>query len=398
MGNTVADIGDLEERLKKSTDDPTRISLLNQLSEIYVTTRYQKAILYNQQAIKHATSTSNQKGLAKAFLIQGTLLNIQRKPIAAITAYKKSDSLYTRLVDMPNKVDVYSQLAQVFLEYQDTTQAAIYLEDALNIAVGNKYTNGAMSTTKLLGKVYIAQQKYTKADKILNDGINATAQLKSGKTKALGHLYVQFGRAYGQQKQYKKAIDLLQKGLKNSQEAKNPATTIRGLHYLGLVAQAEQQDQKAVNYFEQSIKVANDHQRKLLLSENYLHWAQILVQEDKSNEELNQGLLLAEKAYETTSNYSNPVLSQNAVKILLEAYTRQKKPAQVKEYQAIYQTLNDSIRSRANQKQLGLMAFQLKIQQQAQIEKIQGQHQAQINKTNNQKQWLMLILLVSALG
>jgi len=384
------DVDSLEERLGKSTNDPTRIALLNQLSEAYMGKSYQKALLYNQQALKHATSTSNQKGLAKAFIIKGNLLNIKREPINAIDAYQKADSLYTRLVDMFNKVDVYVLLANVFLEYKDTTQTLHYLEEGLHIATGNKYAQGVISSAKALGTVYVAQQKFNKANKTLQAAINATKQLKSGKVKELGLIYTQFGVAYLHLQRHSKAIQLLQQALKHSQASKDQVTIIRALHYLGLACQATQKVNEASDYFNQSIKIATNNDTKLLLSENYLYLAKLLVQDNNTD----QGLSFAEKAYETTSDYTNPALSKEIVQALLKIYEQQNATSKIKEYQRVYQTLIDTLQARAIQKRLALQSFQLKIQQQAQIQKIESQHQQRMSASNNQKQWLILALFM----
>jgi len=390
QGATPLDVDSLEERLGKSIDDPTRITLLNQLSEAYISKSYQKALLYNQQALKHATSTNNQKGLAKAFTIKGTLLNIQRKPMNAVIAYKKADSLYTRLVDMFNKVDVYNLLANVFLAYQDTTQTLRYLEEGLDIAVGNKYTKGVIATAKTLGKVYVAQQKTKEAEKTLQAATKAAQQLKSGKVKELGLIYKQFGVAYLQTQQYNKASELLQQALKNSQEAKDQPAIISELHHLGVASQATQKADKATDYFRQSITIAVRNELKLLLSENHLYLAKLAMQDNN----LSLGLYFAEKAYETTSNYTNPALSKEVVKLFLKIYEKQNDPAKTKEYQQVYQTLTDTLQVRAIQKSTALQAFQLKVQQQAQIQIIERKHQKQVDASNNQKQWLVLTLFL----
>ncbi|OJJ15651.1 hypothetical protein BKI52_37850 [marine bacterium AO1-C] len=394
QSTTAVDVDSLEESLGKSIDDPTRIALLNQLSEAYINSRYQKAILYNQQAIKHATSTSNQKGLAKAFAIRGTLLKLQRKPLEAISAYKKADSLYTRLVDMPNKVDCYVMLANVFIEYQDTTQTLKYLEEGLIISSGNKYTAGVIAAATHLGTIYASQKNSKQFEKMLQDATKAANQLKSSKSKELGVIYAHFGYLYLQQKQYNKASELLLQALQNSQKAKDQPTTIRGLHYLGLVYKATQKDNKASDYFNQSIKMAVDNDTKFLLSENYLCLARLLTKAGASTEAINQGLSFAEKAYEITSDYTNPALGRDAVKILLNIYDQKNEQAKVGEYRRVYQTLTDTLQNRTIQKRLALQAFQLKTQQQTQIERINDKHLQKIDAANNQKQWLVLALFL----
>ena len=385
------DLDILEEQLGKSINDTVRISLLNQLSEAYITRSPQKALLYNQQALKHATSISNQKGLAKAYIIQGAIFSSQKKPLETIKAYKKADSLYTRLVDMFNKVDCYVLLADVFLEYEDKARALIYLEEGLTIADGNKYTNGIISTATVLGEVYISQGAFKKAENTFKQAITAVGKQKSTqKTTDFLNIHSRYGYAYLSQKKYQQAHPLFQKALKNAQELKDNQEIIRQLHHIGLVAKGENKTKEAVEYFDQSLKMAISGNLKTYLSRNYLNLAQILTQEGSTDQD--KGLAFAEKAYETESNYTNPMLARNALGIILEK--SENSPDQLESYRKTYNMLNDTIQARMVQKQLGLQRFKLKTQEQKDIAEIQRIHQQKMVSANNQKQWLVLLLFL----
>lgn len=175
-----------------------------ELSEIYISRgEYQKA-LETLSSIQE-----NQPLLAKAYLGLGEQAEEKKLWAEAISFYRKAilndPALFTYLNS--KLLNDYSQLSLYFIEQNDLPNAAITLQEGLNVFPGDK------DFLLKLGEVYAILKKYSKAIKAYEIVLQSYPDLKEEITLKLAPLYLSRGDYFLNKAEYQKALELFKKAM-----------------------------------------------------------------------------------------------------------------------------------------------------------------------------------------
>lgn len=309
---------ELKRQLATATDS-SKVNILNQLGEAYLSANADSAIYYFNQAGKVSAEIQYHKGRLQALGGNGFAQHVKGNNEKAALFFRQlirqADSLRVKL---DNRQDYLLGLATVILD-GSPLEATRLAREALALNRKNEDKLGQIKALKTLGKIYSQRKNYQLAidqhvaaidlARSLNEnklaGVNLIAAgvlyNKQGNTpKALEYYFqaidigdhsgdrelasaakLKVAHIYYNQKKYQQAIALYTDVLKHYEQAADITGQMNLNYFIGLSYKSKADPKAALNYFFKAHEYARKLNDKSLMAKNYIERASSYLQLDR---------------------------------------------------------------------------------------------------------------------
>ena len=273
----------LKSQLAKATTNEAKIEILGHLSKILMNSNLMEAEKYGKEMISLAEMTRNRKLMVQALLINGERYSYLagRKD-----NLDKAMGYYEQALEMARKNKLDEEMVRAYLLLSEVSRSLPDNVKALN------YSNQAFSNVNLIkndsllakvhlefGSVYLAQNEKILALKNYMTALRIAEELKNNTLQRAG--YSRLSTFYFMLEDFDKAIDYQIKAYQQLDFIKTgqtPYAKVQDLSRIGDIYAAKKNNDIAMNYYEQSLKLADSLKYEPIkaiayrsIINNYLH-------------------------------------------------------------------------------------------------------------------------------
>ncbi|KAB3532876.1 diguanylate cyclase [Alkaliphilus pronyensis] len=215
----------------------------------------------------------------------------------AIKYFKKVIKLANHEDQLQLTIEAGSRIGYIYLYRNELDIAEQFFLKAVENAEAIDYQEGLLKSAYLLSRVYMFNRKLDKLEAISRKYLEVAQQLK--RIDYVGMFLSQIGVNYFYRAKEVKALSLFKESVVYLEKANNIEDTCRPINNIGVILQDHFQDSKqAREYFEKSLKIAQQYNRVEDIIVAYNNIADSLMIDHKANEAieiLNKNVLLAQE-------------------------------------------------------------------------------------------------------
>lgn len=343
----------LETALRKSSQDTNRVHLLNQLASKFQFANPAKAMKYAEESISLARKIDFDIGLATAYRLAGVLSVDKSDFNNGSSYYQKAMSLVGGRTDS-RSVRLYAMLQHnigVIYHYREEYDSAVdyYLKAA-------RYYNEVgeesllFNTYNNLGHIYSMMLDRNSAFKYAVKAFELSEKLKDS-TK-IGFAAIAFASAKMELKQYDRLEPMLTRSLSIARESDNHYMQGKSYLLMGrLYLEGFKDNSKSLPMMEAALRAMEKAGNEYEIAATY----QALGEGYSQNNQHNKAREYLVKALEIGRRLGLLQIEQYVLRNLAEVEERTNNPRKAFEYLKDYIKVNDSLTSKANQKQVNML-------------------------------------------
>ncbi|MNK00373.1 Response regulator aspartate phosphatase J [compost metagenome] len=385
-------IDSLQNVLKKSKEDTSKVNTLNQLSkELLFTANYPNSLANAQTAYKLAIKLNYAKGQAVSLLSIGNVNLYLGNFDKSIEYYHRSLKISTRIGDKETMAKCVNNIGAIYNHQGDINQALKYYNRSLEIT---KQTDDKVGTARCLiniGAIHTFQSNVPKALECYHQSLKILE--KTNEQQLIATCLTNIGIIYDNQGDKSKALDYYHRGLKTLEKLGDKVGVARTLNNIGVVYQNSKELKKALYYYTRSLSIEKEIGDKQLIANSLTNIGNVYLEEGdlpkalgyytkalKQDEEigdkkltvntlhkigtiyLKQGDLTEAKAYAERSMVLAKEIGftgdiQYAADLLSQIYQKQGKGMQALEAYQLFIKMRDSINATENRQAATEMKF-----------------------------------------
>ncbi|MCU0445372.1 MAG: tetratricopeptide repeat protein [Microscillaceae bacterium] len=242
------EIEKLENLLKLTKNDTSRVNILNRLAEKYLKETPTKARRFAEEALDIAEQLRYRVGIRNSTDNLGMIYQTQGAYAKAIEFYNKSLVIKESEKDRNGVADSYNKLGSTYIFVEDIDRAIDYYKQALKIREQTGDLKGMTGTLTNLGSAFYKKNEYSESISYHQEALNLADSL-SDKTLIAYNLN-RLGETFFRMKDYRESMRCYQQLLHLGQRIDNKAEIQRA--YLGMSQLAAAQDdfRKAYQYYQ----------------------------------------------------------------------------------------------------------------------------------------------------
>ncbi len=252
---------------KKYDEDIT--SALNSLGiATYFSGDYNQAIKYFEQSYEIDKKLGNKTGVAKSLNNMGIIYRNQGNYRMALDCYMRSQKINESVSDSSGTANCLNNIGIIYIDQREFDQAIICFEQSLKIRKAIKDQKGIATSynnlgwikdeqgleAKKTGNVILANQLFDEAMKYHQASLKI--ELESGFPSGITSSYTNIGKVYKDKGDLNKALEFYLKGLEAGKEKADKKLISQTLTNIGIIYLHLGELQKAKDYCEQGLSIS----------------------------------------------------------------------------------------------------------------------------------------------
>ncbi|CAG5017108.1 hypothetical protein DYBT9275_05702 [Dyadobacter sp. CECT 9275] len=330
-------IDSLENLLRKSSEDTSRVNLLVDLAMEYWASAPENTIHYSEKALQLAQKLNYLRGQARSY--QGIAVYHWQKSdyISSIATYKKGKKTYEQIGDKAGIAKILSGMGLVYGEQGNYTEALDHYLQAVAIFRELGYQSGIAGTLNSIGNVHKNQKNFEEA---LASYTQAMAiWTKTGDQKSMAGYYINAGSIYCKQKKYPEAIASANKAVGIFEKLKDSNGQIICHNNLGETYFQQKDYTHALAEYQKALEINEQYQSKKLMISSYNGRGNVLAALNRFSESVDS----YKKAADLAVGMGLRPQLQRSYEGLATVYGSNKDYSNAFHYQKLAATLKDSI-------------------------------------------------------
>ncbi len=395
--NAQAPIDSLKSVLKAAKIDTVKVNIYNKIADKFKESNPDSTAFYAQKATSLSLKIKYNFGLANAYINTGNSNIIFGNYAAALTYFKKAQSVYEPLLeeDPTNTMIknglarayasagvVYSEESNYYMALENYQKALkLYQEAGQKVNISKAYNN--------IGIVYKSQLNYPKALEYLKNALHIQEELGE---QAAAVTLTNIGAIYFENGQYDNALKSYTKARKLFEKNDNKRGFALLNNYLGNYYTKQNNALLAKEYYFTSLGMYEEMQNKFGASLSLYKIGQLYCDQKKYNE----AMPFAIKSLAYAKEISVLDQTYHSEKLVSDLYGFLNNPAESLVHYKNYITARDSITNQENNKKFALaeMNFEYKKKEALLAEKNKRQTQFTIFAIAGTLLLILLILVV----
>ena len=261
-------IDSLQNLLKTSNDDTTKVNTLNDLCKQYINKgNYEAAMQYADQALFRAQKINFKKGIAYSFGNIGLIYKYQGNYGKALDSYFNSLTIREQIEDKRGLANTYNSIGLIY-EYQGNYEKALdshFKSLKIMEEIGNK--KGVSFSYNNIGIVYEKQGNYEKA--LDNYFKSLTIKEEIGYKQGIASSYNNIGNIYYYLKNYDNALGNYEKSLKIEEEIGDKSGMADSYNNMGIIYLNQRNYQMALESHLKSLKIYEEIENQNGIASTY---------------------------------------------------------------------------------------------------------------------------------
>ncbi len=248
-----SDTDSLYNVLRKSHDDETKIGIYLALSEAYVETSNDSALVYADKALNLSVASGNKEWIADAYLQAGLVHSNMDENEKALVFFQKALSLYKDTGNDDKTALVYDRISLIYYFLNHYEEAGNYARLALDLGtkIGNKDVIGR--SLFYLGNISKRLNNYEQALDYYQQSLKIRRE--TGKKDEIASVLNNIGSFYMERADYKNAVKYLEETLEIRRQLHNPRSTGIVLTNLGNASLELGDIDKAIAYYKEALGI-----------------------------------------------------------------------------------------------------------------------------------------------
>lgn len=257
----------LSELKAPPKSDQAKVDVLNELSLAYFfDSQQENALLYATQARDLAAEIAYKTGEAIALRNRGNHFYSTANYEMAIEQYKKSLEISEEIDYDDGIAAALGNIGGMYNELSNYREALTYYQRSLELYQKNDDRSGMGSAYNNIGLAYVYLSDYPKAIDAFQNAIQIGEKIKDKPlmVKGLNNM----GFLYSNLQDYEKSLTYAQRAREIYRETGNQRGESYALNNLGIITakMSDSQDPKALEYYEQSLSLAQQVDDRMLIS------------------------------------------------------------------------------------------------------------------------------------
>ncbi len=391
-----SNIDSLYNQLKFTTNDTSRINLLNQISrQNYLSGNSDEIIPSANKALILSQKINYKNGILSSYKNIASAYRMYAENQKALNYFKKALNLSEELGDKKSEADVLGYMGLINESQDDFQQALKKILASLKIReqIGDK--KGIASSYNYIGIIYSDQNNNSKSLEYYFKSLELRKELND--KNGIAEIYNNIGVVYIDQKKIDSAILIHRMSLKIEKELQLKEGIALSYNNLGLCYRIINKNDSALFYHKKSLAINEEMKNKKGMAlANYNVGADFL---NTSN--IDNAIHFAEKSLKISLEINNLYVQQSANSLLGEIYEKGKDFKRALFYKKISSQIIDSIYNIESQKNMAEMNIKYETEKKdkelIKLEKEKQIKQLEINNQKSEKHQLVIILLAALL-
>lgn len=360
--------------LKITTNDSLKVNIYNQLSKLFCTIDFNKALEYNKESIILSEKIHSDRKLAEAYNIQGIIYINKGQNQEAISSLTKAIEIHKKNGNKKGLASAYGNLGAMYYLMGIYDKSLDYNLKCLKINESLNDKNGIAICLLNIANVYFIQNEYESAKKYYLRGQLIHQELKNipGEISAMNNIATIL-LAEGKSDE---ALVYFEK-IKKIAEAEEGYKLERAMAYsgIGIVARIKGDFKKAHFYLDKSYQLFEQLNNTTKLLENTGNIANLYLKEGKFQEAIEQ----SNKYLELAKSIDAKQHERDALEFLYKSSAGLNDYEKAFKYYEQYVSLKDSILNKENLRYLN------ELETKYESEKKENENKALIQQTKIQK-------------
>ncbi len=263
----------------KTAKGEQKVKALNELFRAYQNSDPVTALGYTREALNLATEIADKKGMAASYNNLGVSYRSQGAIDKALEYYITSLKIYEQLGNKEGIATLKNNISTIYSIKKDYGLAVNYLEQSFALFSELADKTKIVGSMNNLGNLNSELQLHEKAMRYYSEAYQLSEQAGVKFADPVNNL----GNIYFRQGNYQKAIEFYNKALEIEKEKNNRLGMLNVLTNLGAAYTKARQPKPAAQYLKEAEAMANELQAFSFLPSIYRSHADILYQQDKTN-------------------------------------------------------------------------------------------------------------------
>jgi signal transduction histidine kinase/Tfp pilus assembly protein PilF len=264
-------IDSLNSLLKTSTD-PEKIEIFNELSKAYDTISYDKSLDYAKQALELTKKFKSKEDVATSLDKVARIYYFLTNYDESINYFIESLKMRENIGDKKAIAQSYNNLGVVYLNLENDTKTLEYLQKAWDLSEEIRDDELMKKTANNLGIVYMKLSNYDKSLEYYRKALNLT---KETDFKQLSVCLNNIGMIYWYLENYDKALEYYLDALKINEEEKYKWSISNTSRNIGIIYIEFHNYNKASVYLKKALKIAEEIDSKHLIKDCYITFSHL---------------------------------------------------------------------------------------------------------------------------
>ncbi|MCE3278243.1 MAG: protein serine/threonine phosphatase [Bacteroidetes bacterium] len=277
-------IEELEEKLEQTSDDKSRIDILNSLGEQYLRTQPAKARKICLTALDIANRTGNSKGKINSCNTIGNSYYLEGDFNSSLEYYLKALKINEEIGDKKGIANGLMGIGNIYSAQGNNKLSLEYLLKSLKIMEEINYKDGIAGCLNNIGIIYMDYKEYEKALDYQLRSLKMKQEIgdKKGTSSNLGNI----GAIYYQQENYTLALEYQQKAFEIRKELNNKKGMAMSYIDIGNIYEKQGKYPEAVESQLNAVKIAKEVGYKVALKSAYLGLSSVYEKLNKPGDAL----------------------------------------------------------------------------------------------------------------
>ncbi len=236
--------------------DTVKVMLLNEISQEYLKTDFNKAFEYAEKALSEAKKIKNEKSIALSYTYMAYAQYRLNKFDDAKVNINKALTIYELLENQQYISSCYSFISQLHYAQQEYPEAVEWVKKSIRLKLDNNQTKELEINYLTLGAIYEKQGKYELALKNLFKAVEYYD--KNGNEKGKASAYNNIAIVYRKNGNLKLAQEYYEKSLALHKSNNNKFGELKIYNNLAVLYEKQGMKDKAISYYNKVIKLSKE--------------------------------------------------------------------------------------------------------------------------------------------
>jgi len=250
--------------LKTSSEDTSKVNLLNDIFKEYQDDDPVKALKYAKQALELATKLGFQKGMASSYNNIGLAYFNQGNNNDALDNFSRALELFTEINYKKGSSIALANIGNIFYGQGNYPKTIEYYIQSLALAQEIDDKQRSASLLGNIGIVYYNQGYYAKSLDFYIKSLTIREEI--GDKQGIAYVLGNIGVIYDEQKNYTKSLEYYEKSLKIKQEIGDKKGIANTLSNIGNVYNMQKNYAKSLEYFQKALTLSTELDYKQVIA------------------------------------------------------------------------------------------------------------------------------------
>ena len=374
-----------------TTEDSTRVNLLNSVAQILYRRDTKMALNYASEANEISTQINFLKGKASSFNLIGLCQDSYDK---MLVYHEKALKIFQQINDKKGMNRCYMNIGIAYRRQGNYPRALENYQKALSISeeIGDKYMLSGCYNS--MGIIHRYKSDYSKAITYYQKSLAISEEIEDvpGISNGLNNI----GVIHEIQNNYDTALVYYKRALEihlKEGYVVNQLRIAQSYYNIGLAYVRKEEYTKAYEYLQKSLEISTEIKNNFLIAYGYLGLADIAMAQGN----LSEAYTLSKKAYNLAKDIGSIEQMKDISEVLSKSASALGNYKEAYEYHVLHKEMNDSLFNENNIEEIVELEYEYKFEKEQREAELLQQKKDAVRTEREQKQKIVLYAVAASL-